>query len=257
MSIDPWDPEQYERFARERAQPFYDLVELVLPQDDMRVVDLGCGTGALTAELHQRLRARETLGLDSSPSMLAKCAEHEAAGLRFAAGEIGDFGEPGWDLVFSNAALHWVADHRDLLRRLAGCLSDRGQLAVQVPDTRDPHPFRTVAADVAATPPFRGALNGFVQPVHVLSPEDYACALNALGFARQHVRVQIYPHLLPSREHVVEWVESTTLSPYRRRMSPMLFAEYVARYRTRLFEHLPDERPFLFPYRRVLFWAQR
>src|SRR5580700_9159808 len=71
----PWDPEQYERFKAERSRPFFDLLALVRPRPGMRVVDLGCGTGELTTELHTRLGARETVGIDSSETMLAKGAE--------------------------------------------------------------------------------------------------------------------------------------------------------------------------------------
>ncbi|HEY0135659.1 MAG TPA: methyltransferase domain-containing protein, partial [Nannocystis sp.] len=91
-----WEPATYEQFKAERAQPFHDLLALVEPQPDMDVVDLGCGTGELTTLLHEHLWARSTLGLDSSPTMLAHtCSEGQvpmpltpaildATGLRFA-----------------------------------------------------------------------------------------------------------------------------------------------------------------------------
>ena len=60
-----WNPAQYERFRDERARPFFDLLDLVQPRPEMRVVDLGCGTGELTRELHRRLSARETIGIDN------------------------------------------------------------------------------------------------------------------------------------------------------------------------------------------------
>jgi len=55
----------------------------------------------------------------------------------------------------------------------------------------------------------------------------------------------------------VEWVKGTTLTPYQKRLGPDLFPGFLARYRERLFEQLPDQRPFFFPFRRILFWAQR
>ena len=73
-AVDAWDPGQYERFAAERAAPFHDLLSLVRPVPGGRVVDLGCGGGELTAQLHRRLEAGETLGLDSSPAMLERAA---------------------------------------------------------------------------------------------------------------------------------------------------------------------------------------
>src|SRR5919201_301947 len=69
---DAWDPDRYRRFAGERSAPFWDLLDLVRPVPGGRVVDLGCGSGELTAELHRALAAAETLGLDSSAAMLAR-----------------------------------------------------------------------------------------------------------------------------------------------------------------------------------------
>src|SRR5262245_47830693 len=76
-----WNPCQYERFRNERSQPFFDLLDLVQPRPEMRVVDLGCGTGELTRELHRRLAARETVGIDNSPAMLARTAAFAGDGL--------------------------------------------------------------------------------------------------------------------------------------------------------------------------------
>ena len=72
----PWNPTQYERFRNERSQPFFDLLELVAPAPGGTAVDLGCGTGELTKMLHEKLRTRETIGLDSSETMLARSEAH-------------------------------------------------------------------------------------------------------------------------------------------------------------------------------------
>src|SRR5581483_9549779 len=102
---DNWNPAQYERFRDERSQPFFDLLALVEARPQMRVVDLGCGTGEWTRALHQRLSATETLGLDSSAAMLAKTQQFADDGLRFEQGDIAEFAAAGeYDLVFSNAA---------------------------------------------------------------------------------------------------------------------------------------------------------
>src|SRR5438445_352217 len=82
-----WNPDQYERFREERSQPFFDLLDLCEPRPAMRVIDLGCGTGELTAKLHSRLAAAETVGIDSSAAMLEKSRAHNTKGLRF---ELGD-----------------------------------------------------------------------------------------------------------------------------------------------------------------------
>src|SRR4051812_41832121 len=107
-----WDPAQYGRFRDERSQPFFDLLSLVQSRPAMRVVDLGCGPGELTREMHRRLVAADTLGVDSSTAMLAKCAALAGEGLHFTKGDIATWSPDGpLDLVFSNAAIQWVDGH--------------------------------------------------------------------------------------------------------------------------------------------------
>ncbi|HEV2063365.1 MAG TPA: methyltransferase domain-containing protein [Thermoanaerobaculia bacterium] len=257
MAQDAWDPEQYGRFAAERTQPFLDLLALLHPIPSGRAVDLGCGTGELTRALHERLGAAETLGIDSSAAMLARAKTFARHGLRFEAGDLAAFApERAFDVVFSNAALHWVPDHPRLLERLAAAVAPAGQIAFQVPANFD-HPSHTAAEETAREEPFADALGGAPHPRHVLAPEAYAALLDRLGFAEQTVRLQVYGHRLASREEVIEWVKGTLLTDYEKRLPAELFARFLARYREKLFARLPDERPFFFPFKRILVRASR
>jgi trans-aconitate 2-methyltransferase len=255
-AVDTWDPAQYERFAAERAAPFHDLLALVRPVPGGRVVDLGCGAGELTAQLHRHLGAAETLGLDSSLAMLERAAGLAGDGLRFEQGDIADFTEAGWDVIFSNAALHWLPDQEGLLRRLAAGLNAGGQLAVQVPANHD-HPSHVVAAEVAGSEPFRTALDGYQRQSPVREPEWYAVLLDRLGLPDQHVRLQVYLHHLAARDEVVEWVRGTLLTDYQSRMPEELFGEFLTTYRERLLPHLEDASPYPYPFKRLLFWGRR
>lgn len=257
MTSGPWNPTQYNRFRAERQQPFLDLIALLEPRPGLRVVDLGCGTGEMTRVLHDRLPGATTTGLDGSESMLAESAAFAVPGLRFARADIATFAPAAaYDVIVSNAALHWLPDHAELFARLARGLADGGQLAVQMPDNYD-HPSHVVAAAVAAEAPFRGPLGGFAvhRPVH--DPQWYAALLHQLGFARQHVRLQVYPHVLAARDEVVEWVRGTLLTAYQQRLPADLWPPFLERYRARLLPELDDRRPFFYPFKRLLLWGRR
>jgi trans-aconitate 2-methyltransferase len=253
---DTWDPARYGRFAAERSAPFHDLLALVRPVPGGRVVDLGCGTGELTSGLHRRLRAGETLGLDSSPAMLAEARPLAGGGLRFEEGDIAAFADSGWDVVFSNAALQWLPDHDELFARLAAALLPGGQLAVQMPANYD-HPSHVAAAELAGEPPFRDVLGGHGRVVPVHAPEAYAVLLDRLGFAAQQVRLQVYLHRLAGPEEVIEWVRGTLLTDYQRRLGPAAFETFLAAYRERVLDRLDRERPYRLAFKRILLWAER
>lgn len=261
---DVWNPEQYEKFKDERQRPFFDLLLLVKPQEEMRVADLGCGTGEPTERLHRFLHARETIGFDNSEAMLKKAEPLTGDGLRFEKSDIANFAAESeqataygqFDLIFSNAALHWVEDHPALLRQLTAALADGGQLAVQVPANHH-HPSHLVADEVAAESRFKEVLQGYIRDNPVLEPEAYAGLLYQLGYREQVVRVQVYAHELDSREEVIEWVKGTRLTDYQKRLPAELFEKYLQRYREKLMERLEDTRPFLYTYNRVFLWARR
>lgn len=257
MPQDVWNPAQYERFAHERRQPFDDLVALLERVPAPRVVDLGCGTGELTAELHAALGARETLGLERSANMLARSAPLTRPGLRFAQGDIADFTDrDAWDVVFSNAALQWLPAHEQLLPRIAAAVAPGGQLAIQVPANFD-HPTHVIAAELARDPAFAPRFIAPPRNAAVLAPERYAELLDELGFARQSVRLQVYGHRLASRDEVVEWVRGTLLTAYESTLPAADFAEFLDRYRARLLPALRDARPYFYPFKRILLWARR
>jgi trans-aconitate 2-methyltransferase len=267
---DTWDPAQYDRFQREREQPFFDLTAMIRPVPGMRIADLGCGTGKLTRDLHARLAAHETLGIDRSVRMLERASTSPLPpGLRFEVTTIEAFvaglpessAEPAdrYDLIFSNAALHWVDHHEALLQRLAAALNRGGQLAFQVPAQHDTLTHIT-ADEVAQHEPFKTVLGGWRRVQPVLTPETYSRLLYRFGFADPNVRLIVYPHILAGPEDVVEWVKGTLLTEYERHLSPAMFSRFVAEYRERLLprlERLDPGRPCFFPFKRILCWGQR
>jgi trans-aconitate 2-methyltransferase len=254
-SPDGWDPEQYNRFAAEREEPFWDLARLLAPVGSPRVADLGCGDGRLTSLLHARLGAADTVGVDASPAMIAASAEHASEHVTFELGDIGQWERPAtYDVIFANASLQWVPDHAAVIGAWARSLRPRGQLAVQVPANAD-HPAHVVAAELAAEllpePP--------LDPVaeHVLAPEAYAVLLDGIGFTEQHVRLQVYVHHLSSTADVVEWVKGTTLTRFKEPFGSEGWPRFVELYRQRLLDVLGDRSPYVYPFKRILMWARR
>jgi trans-aconitate 2-methyltransferase len=150
MTTESWDPTQYLRFAGERLRPALDLLAQVLLEAPARVVDLGCGPGTVTALLHRRFPAATVLGVDGSAAMLER-ARATAPQCRFEQADFLHWQPPApVDLIFSNAALHWVDRHYALFPRLLSFLAPGGVLAVQMPVMQDT-PLHRIARDLAAS----------------------------------------------------------------------------------------------------------
>lgn len=256
-----WNPEQYRRFAAERAQPFHDLLAMVEPGSIRRAADLGCGPGELTALAARHLDIEQMVGIDNSPAMLAKTAEHGSDSVRFEHGDIAEWTSPGdFDLVLAAASLQWVPDHRAVMARWTAALRPGGQIAIQVPANAD-MASHAVARQVAEREPYLSMFGPDGPPIdpvqaYVLQPEAYAQILYDLGYARQHVRLQVYPHVLPSTRHVVEWVRGTMLTRFEKRLDREAFNAFVADYESALLRVLGEHEPHFFPFRRILMWGR-
>jgi trans-aconitate 2-methyltransferase len=254
-----WDPGQYERFKAQRAQPFWDLVGLIEPGIGS-AVDLGCGTGELTAALADRLGVGRMLGVDNSPNMLESARPHANDRVRFESGDIATWSAPAdHDLVFANAAMHWVPDHPAVLARWIAALRPAGQLAVQVPANSD-HESHRASVAVARREPFLSAMDGDppADPVevNVLAPERYSEVLVGLGVREPHVRLQVYPHEMPSSPSVVEWTKGTSLTRFFKRLPDDLHEPFVDAYRDELIRRIGDHEPYLFTFKRILMWGR-
>jgi trans-aconitate 2-methyltransferase len=250
-----WDPAQYAAFADERRRPFDELLRLLKPVPGGRIADLGCGPGSLTAELHHRLGAAETVGVDNSPAMLAETAAHAGDGLRFERGDIASWDGSGmaWDAVVASASLHWLPDHESVLARWSAAVAPSGQLAVQVPNNPD-HPSHRLIGEVARDL----RLDVPDDPLHnVLPVERYAEVLDELGFAHQHVRLQVFGHRLPHAADVVEWTKGTALLRVRTAVSPENYESFLHEYRRRLVDALGHRAPYFYAFKRILFVAQK
>lgn len=259
MPVD-WDPEQYHRFEKQRAQPFWDLVEMIHRGAIDRAVDLGCGTGALTVAAAERLGIGHMTGIDNSPRMLEVAETHGRVEIDFAYGDIARWTSDGdHDLVIANAALHWVPEHAAVLERWIAALAPEGQIAVQIPANHDHH-SHLASVEVATREPFASAFDGEPPPdpvaVNVLAPDEYSSLLYDLGIVEPHVRLQVYPHLFESPADVVEWTRGSSLTRFFRRLPVELHETFVDAYREELLARIGRQSPYLYTFKRILMWGR-
>lgn len=248
-----WNPDQYLKFQAERFAPFEDLAAMIAVRPGLRVVDLGCGTGELTARLADLLPGSTVIGIDSSDSMLERARPLAREGLSFELRPVERL-EGEWDLIFSNAALQWVADHEALFPSLIGRLRPGGQLAVQMPNNHD-HPASELIPEIASRPPFAEALTGWSRRSPLLTPRRYAELLWRESGRAPEVFEKYYPHVLEYADAVAEWSAGTALLPYMERLPAPMKADFFDTYRAELRQRMPGS-PVYFGFRRLLLSAR-
>lgn len=254
-----WDPALYGGFAAPRLRPVFDLLARVPLEAPRRIVDLGCGGGQATRLLAGRWPEAEITGLDSSPNMLAEARAKDTGG--HIAWRQGD--AAAWrpaapvDLVFSNAALHWLDDHASLLPRLLDSVAPGGVLAIQMPRNHAAatHVGITETADAG---PWAETLRPLLRPSPVAPPEAYYDML-ADGAAQLDIWQTDYLHVLDGDDAVVRWVSATALAPVLQALDDAARAAFLAEYRDRMAKAYPrraDGRTLL-PFRRLFLVAVR
>lgn len=251
-----WDPEQYDLFQGARERPGQDLIAALPPMQPARIVDLGCGTGHLARRLAEKWPGAQVMGLDNSPTMLAKAAS-QSDRVAWELGDIATWQPPApVDLIFTNAALQWLPDHQTLFPRLLLALAPGGVLACQMP-RNFASPSHALMREVAASGPWAAKLQDAlrVEPVH--EPAFYWRLLRPVCQSVQVWETE-YLHELDGPDPVLEWVKATALLPVAERLEGTERDAFVAAYRDRLRDAYPAETGghTLFPFRRLFLVAR-
>lgn len=254
-----WDPNQYARFSAQRSRPFFDLFAQVEKCTPASVVDLGCGSGQLTRFFARRWPDAQVLGIDASAEMLEMAWGYAIPGrLIFQQCDLTDWTpEHPIDLIFSNAVLHWVADHQALIPQLAAHVSRRGTLAFQVPNNYTA-PSHQILTRVARSSRWKDILGDLVDIRHVLPIHWYVRTLTRLEFAVDAWETE-YIQILSGERPVLEWLKGTTLRPLLQRLeSSGLQEDFLDELGHELEQAYPQEETgTLFPFRRIFVVAYR
>lgn len=205
-----WNSVQYTKFERERTQPSIDLINR-LHIEPKTILDIGCGPGNSTAQLFRRFPETDILGIDSSDNMLEKAsASYPEMKFKkcFVPNGLEELGK--FDLIFSNACLHWIPDHEKLLPKLIEKLNDGGVLAVQMPLVQYAmlyHELNSLVADG------KWKKLNTIHNFHNLSPEE---TYNILCKSASAVEMwdTSYYHIVPSHSSVIDWYKGSGLRPY-------------------------------------------
>jgi trans-aconitate 2-methyltransferase len=247
-----WNPEIYNQFKSERSAPFYDLLALLNVRAGLEVIDLGCGTGELTAKLAEMLPEARVLGIDSSEEMLAGSRQNNGSTLDFECISIeNQLKKPQqWDVVFSNAALQWVPDHESLFPQVIAKIKPGGQLLVQMP-AQHHNLTNRLLNELAAQEPYAAAYEGWNRISPVLELDRYAEILFENGSKSIQVLEKIYPLVLNDADALLTWVSGTALIPYLERLAEPLKSRFREDYHVLLQQHFP-KTPVFYPFKRIL-----
>ena len=261
-----WDPAQYLKFAGPRLRPALDLLQRIDLEAPATVCDLGAGAGNVTRLIAARWPAARIVGVDSSAEMLAKAAAepperparagHPGARIEWQTADLATWrpDRPA-DLIYSNAALHWLDGHDRLLPGLFAGLARDGVLAVQMPRNFAARSHTSIT-ETALDGPWRPVLEPLLRPSPVAEPAFYYDLLAPLA-ASLDIWETEYLQVLDGENPVKEWTKGTWLSPLLAALDEPERSRFEAAYAARVAAAYPPrgDGKTLFPFRRMFIIA--
>lgn len=217
-----WDAEGYARHSRPQQEWGDELIAKLGLQGAERLLDIGCGDGKLTAKIARSLPKGSAIGIDSSKEMIelarSQYPEDSFPNLRFHqidARKLPYHGE--FDIIFSNAALHWIRNHASVLQGISRSLKADGRVLIQMGGKGNGAQIIRAAEEVIRRNRWKGYFTDFTFPYGFYAPEPYRQWLEKNGL--DPVRVELIPRKMvhETQEALVAWLQNVFL-PYTERL---------------------------------------
>lgn len=210
-----FDGEKYRQASRHQKDWGNQLIGDLTLNGDESILDLGCGDGALTAQLAAAVPNGRVLGIDASIGMLEAAKRHEEPNLEFRCLDINrmDFNNE-FDVIFSNAALHWVKDHAALLANSYAALRPDGILRWNFAGAGNCPNFIEVAKRLISSGPYRAYFEDFTWPWFMPSIDEYRDLVANTAFTNTKIELVNADRFFSDADELTRWIDQPTIVPF-------------------------------------------
>jgi len=239
-----WDAKQYAQYSSAQYAWALELIEKLRLRGDETVLDIGCGDGKVMAAIVDRLKRGKVVGIDSSMEMInlakQKYADRSRSRLMFHHLDVRELSDKNrFDVVFSNAVLHWIKNHPPMLLRIQQAMKKSGRLLFQMGGQGNAAQVVAIL-DTLINAKWAAYFSDFSFPYGFHGPEAYSKWLVDAGLTPVRVELIEKDMLHKGRDGLSGWIRSTWM-PYVERvpahMRESFIENIVAEY---LVAHPPD-----------------
>lgn len=240
-----WNAKDYKNSSSSQQKWARELISKLEIKGNERVLDIGCGDGKITAEIAQKLPEGSVLGIDSSKEMIYLAKEtfnsKEYNNLNFILKDVQelDFNNE-FDVIFSNAALHWIKDHLSILKQIKDSLKPSGKILIQMGGKGNAESILEIADIMITDEKWKKYFKGFEFPYGFYGAKEYKDWLKRAGF--NSIRVQLFPKDM-EKKNVIDlagWIRTTWL-PYTQRVPEEFQEEFIEELIERYLEKYPKD----------------
>ena len=225
-----WDAADYARSSPAQQAWARELIAKLALRGDERVLDVGCGDGKVTADLAAAVPRGAVVGVDSSTAMVvfASGAFARVANLSFRETDASELPfDAEFDIVFSNAALHWIIDHRPVLRGIARALKSGGRALLQMGGAGNASGILAAIERVTSHGRWAPYFTGLAFPYGFYGPDEYRPWLAEAGLEPARVELIEKEMAYADANGLAGWFR-TTWMPYTHRVPEDRRVQFVA-----------------------------
>lgn len=226
-----WDAAQYHRLSDPQRAWGLRVLERLAPAPGERILDVGCGTGRLTRDLHALVQDGRITAVDRSRAMVLEARRHLPASIGVAAADAAalPFGREAFDAVFSTATFHWVPDHPRLFSEIHRVLRPGGRLVSQAGGGPNLERLYTRTSALARDPEYAVHFTGWRDPWTFAGVDDTRARLACAGFFDIEVWLESTPTPLPDADGYAAFVTTVCLRHQLHALPERKRGGYVAR----------------------------
>ena len=218
MSVE-FDGERYRAASAHQKEWGTRLIDELDLRGNEHILDVGCGDGSLTASLAETVPQGFVLGIDSSAGMIQSASSHERPNLAFRHLDVrASTYRDTFDIIFSNATLHWIKDHEQLLLILHRALKSGGVLRANFAGAGNCATLNRVAMALMTSAAFRAAFEGFEWPWYMPSVEAYRELATTSPFARVDIWGENADRYFADQDEMLKWVENPSIVPFQQHL---------------------------------------
>jgi trans-aconitate 2-methyltransferase len=223
-----WDAETYDAVSDPQFEWGTEVLERLHLKGDETVLDAGCGSGRVSAELLKRMPRGRLVAVDGSAAMIDKAKERLGEDATYVVADLSELHvEEPVDLIFSTATFHWIVDHDRLFRRLHATLKPGGRLVAQCGGQGNVAEYAKAIARAIGRPRFARHFEGLPAMWNFAAPDETEQRLRNAGF--EEVRCWLQPKPVTPAQPL-EFITTVTLGPHLAQLPEDLrhpFAEAV------------------------------
>lgn len=215
MDTFEFDGKKYRLASKHQKEWGLDLISEISFRGNETVLDLGCGDGSLTEQLSLLVPRGKVLGIDASMNMIETAKMLRKNNLEFAHMDINEMNFDGeFDLIFSNAALHWVKDHKKLLKNTYRALKPHGKILWNFGGAGNTSNFIDVIQKKISEDTYAKYFENFEWPWFMPSREQYTELISTIGFADYTVKEMNRDRYFSNASEMIQWIDQPTIVPF-------------------------------------------